>query len=351
MTVPAHWLEPAFHPTYARLLCMRLRQRGVPTQRLLEGTGLTWSQLLDSGEGVNFMQMRALVLAALRLTGVRSLGIELGGQIHVSAHGPVGYAALTAKDAAQAMDVITRYGGLRSSAVEFRLVRNGARSCLQIRERFDFGEVRVPILEAILMACVTLFEALLGHALEQAEYRLPYPAPAWTGEYTARLGSVVVFDAGCLEIRLPDTLLAEPSLTADPLAYAGAQRDCEQELARRRGQGDLAARVRTRLLGRDDGYPSCEAMAAELHMSARTLIRRLRQHGTSYQALLDEVRKERAHWYLRHTGHPVELIAERLGYLDTSNFSRTFRRWFGVSPSAYRHACGGRDGRSSPDGA
>lgn len=351
MTIPAHWLEPAFHPTYARLLCMRLRQRGVPTQRLLEGTGLTWSELVDTGKGISFVQMRALVLAALRLTGIASLGMELGGQIHVSAHGPVGYAALASKDVAQAMDVIKRYGSLRSSAVDFRLVAHGDRSCMQVRERFDLGEVRIPILEAALMVLVTLFEALLGHALDEAEYRLPYPAPSWAGLYRSRLGGRLVFDAGCLEIRIPDALLAEPSLTSDPLAYTSALRDCEQELARLQGQGDVVDLVRTRLLGREDGYPSCEAMAAEMHMSARTLIRRLKQRGTSYQELLDAVRKEQAHWYLRHTSHPVELIAERLGYLDTSNFSRTFRRWFGVSPSAYRHDSPGANAHVRPDGA
>ncbi|HJV72607.1 MAG TPA: AraC family transcriptional regulator [Noviherbaspirillum sp.] len=336
MPVPAHWLEPAFHPTYARLLCMQLRQRGVPTQRLLEGTGLNWAELVSADQGVSFMQMRALVQAALRLAGSSSLAMELGAQIHVSAHGPVGYAALASKDVEDALHVITRYARLRSKAIDFRLVRIDEKCRLQICELFDLGDVRIPILEAALIVIVTLFEALLGHSLDQAEYRLPYPEPPWAGEYAARLKGKTQFNAPHLEICLPDALLAEPSLASDPAVYMSALRDCEQGLAGLSGQGSVAAQVRLRLQGREDAYPSCEAMADELHMSARTLIRKLKQSGTSYQTLLDEVRKEQAHWYLRHTGHSVELIAERLGYLDTSNFSRTFRRWFGVSPKTYR---------------
>ena len=71
-------------------------------------------------------------------------------------------------------------------------------------------------------------------------------------------------------------------------------------------------------------------------MSRRTLIRKLKTEGTSYQDLLDGVRQELAAWYLLETTVAVEQIAERLGCQDPSNFSRTFRRWFGVTPHSMR---------------
>ena len=79
-----------------------------------------------------------------------------------------------------------------------------------------------------------------------------------------------------------------------------------------------------------------EEMAKTLQMSERTLNRKLKAQGTSYQMLLDDVRQELAVWYLRQTDMSVEMIAERLGYRDTSNFSRTCKRWFGVTPRAIR---------------
>ena len=72
------------------------------------------------------------------------------------------------------------------------------------------------------------------------------------------------------------------------------------------------------------------------NLSPRTLIRRLKDEGSAYQQLLDAVRQERAGWYLAHTRLSVEEIAARLGYADTSNFSRTYRRWFGRTPSQAR---------------
>ncbi|QDZ29269.1 AraC family transcriptional regulator [Noviherbaspirillum sp. UKPF54] len=336
MTVPAHWVQPAVHPAYARLLCMHLRKRGVELSRLLSGTGLTWPQLLDASRSLSFAQMRRLILSALELSGSPLLGMEIGASVPVSAHGPVGYAAMASKDVGQALDVIVRYSVLRASMLDMRLLTGGPVACLQIRERFDLGDVRIPILEGTSVLLVQVLEALVGDALGELEYRVPYPAAPWHAAYASRFSGTIVFDAACMEIRFPGALLAAPCLTADPLAYAAALRDCEQALAQRGPGGDLAQQVRARLAAREGDYPGCDGMADELHMSARTLIRKLKQCGTSYQALLDEVRKERAQWFLRHTGLPVETIAERLGYLDTSNFGRTFRRWFGVSPKEFR---------------
>lgn len=349
MTVPAQWLEPAFHPTYARLLCMLLRKRGVETQRLLAGTGLAWPDLIHAGQGIDFVTMRKLIHAALRLSGSPALGMELGAAVPVSAHGQVGYAAVASKDVRQTLEVITRYSMLRSSALALRLVDGNACCQLQIREQFDLGDVRIPVLEAVLLVIVQLLEALLGNPLEETEYWLPYPEPAWSSAYASRLRGKLRFGANAMEIRLPQALLDAPCLTSDPAAYASARRDCEQGLAQLAQQHDVLHQVRLYLRASDDGLPGCDAMAAQLHMSARTLMRKLKQHGTSYQALLDEVRKDQVQWYLRHTSYPVESIAAKLGYLDTSNFSRAFRRWFGVSPSAYRQSTGGNSEDTLPE--
>ncbi|HZW20883.1 AraC family transcriptional regulator [Noviherbaspirillum sp.] len=336
MPISGQWLNPAFHPSYVRVLCVLLRKRGIDTPSLLAGTGLQWEQLVDSGTGIGLGQIRPLVHAALRLSGTPALGLELGAAIPVSAHGPVGHAVVASRDVRQALDVIVRYGRLRGGALEFRLAASGTHCHLQVRERIELGEVRVPVLETVLIVLAKLLESLTGYALEDMECALPYPAPPWAGAYATRFSGRLHFGAPCMELRLPHAMLDVPCLTADPSAHASAIRECDKILAQLLGEGDVVEQVRARLQGCGDRLPGCEAMAAELHISARTLMRRLKQHGTSYQALLDDVRKEQAQWYLRHTARSVESIAEALGYLDTSNFSRSFRRWFGMPPSAFR---------------
>jgi AraC-like DNA-binding protein len=78
--------------------------------------------------------------------------------------------------------------------------------------------------------------------------------------------------------------------------------------------------------------------AGFFNVSSRTLMRRFMDEGTSFQELLDAARKERARDCLSHTHIAVEETAARLGYIDTTNFSRSFRRWFGVAPSETRRS-------------
>ena len=343
MLYPPQWLEPAFHPTYARLLCTLLRVRGVDIEALLAGTGLSSVGLQDSYCRLNFIQIRHIIHAALRFTELPSLGLTLGAATQAAAHGATGYAALAAKDVAQAMDLLGRYAKLRTSTLDLRLVqgREGEMSRILMREQFDLGDVRIFICESALVVIVRLLEAMLGQRLPQLEYRFPYPAPAWAGAYAAHLDGKCSFDAACLEIRLPSELLHTPCLTADPQACASACKDCEQGLVQLSHNSDITQQVRLRFLNCEGDYPDSSAMAAALNMSVRTLIRKLHQHDTSFQILRDESRKELAQWYLQNTAYPIERIAERLGYQDASNFSRCFRRWFGVTPKQARAAAGG----------
>ena len=72
------------------------------------------------------------------------------------------------------------------------------------------------------------------------------------------------------------------------------------------------------------------------HLSERTLRHQLAQEGTSYRALLDEIRERLAEELLITQGLPVTEIAHRLGYVEVSSFSQAFRRWKGMSPRAFR---------------
>jgi AraC-like DNA-binding protein len=333
VAVPAQWAEPSIHPTYARLLCALLRRRGLDTREAPAALGMTEEQLARAEDLLSFAQMRRLMRKAVELSGSPSLGLELGPATQASAHGPVGYAAVASSNLAEALEVVAQYGSARHRGLDFRLAAKGDRVTLTIHERFDFGDVRIFTLETVLVTILGLLETLLGQPLEGAECLLPYPAPRWAAEYARHVQAAVRFGAVVMQIRLPRDVLERPCLTADAHAFASARRECERTLA---DDGGAAQRVRLRLRACERHYPGLGAMAGELHISARTLMRRLKQEGTSFQELLDEVRRERAEWYLRHTPDTVEAIAERLGYQDTSNFSRTFRRWAGVAPREFR---------------
>ena len=84
------------------------------------------------------------------------------------------------------------------------------------------------------------------------------------------------------------------------------------------------------------GMANQESIANELHMSLRTLQRKLESEGTTFKRLLEETRKGLAIQYMAESHHSVNEITYLLGFSEASNFSRAFKRWTGQSPSAYR---------------
>jgi AraC-like DNA-binding protein len=126
-------------------------------------------------------------------------------------------------------------------------------------------------------------------------------------------------------------------IMADPVAARLAREQCERELdALAETERDVVTRVR-RLLPRDHGgYHALHDIAGRLHVSARTLKRQLAAHGTTFTDVLDAARRERALTLLSAAEATVEAVAAELGYSDTANFTRAFKRWTGQTPSAFR---------------
>ncbi|MGH8465750.1 MAG: AraC family transcriptional regulator ligand-binding domain-containing protein, partial [Pseudomonas sp.] len=85
-----------------------------------------------------------------------------------------------------------------------------------------------------------------------------------------------------------------------------------------------------------DGDCTRDKVARALCMSPTTLQLKLSQRGTSFQQLLDETRKELAYSYMGQAARPITEITFLLGFSDTSNFTRAFKRWTGLSPSSFR---------------
>ncbi len=86
----------------------------------------------------------------------------------------------------------------------------------------------------------------------------------------------------------------------------------------------------------EKGEPNIQAIANQLHMSERSLRRRLNEENVNYRDLLQETRMELAKDYLLQTQLPITTISLRLGFTDNSNFSRAFSRRFKMSPTQFR---------------
>lgn len=143
-------------------------------------------------------------------------------------------------------------------------------------------------------------------------------------------------ECGFTQVRMPAHWLALPLPGADANLVRLATVQCERALRDLEENDGLLGRVRQLAREYLSEARSLDCVAEELHMTPRTLRRRLQAMGTSYQQIVEQIRRGMAVDLLTRTRQPVETIALELGYADPSNFGRAFRRWTGLSPRHYR---------------
>ena len=129
--------------------------------------------------------------------------------------------------------------------------------------------------------------------------------------------------------------LAFVTYNADLLAAVAPQLEAElgQQLAQKNFREQAKGILKQLLAGH---RPGIQGLARELHLSARTLQRRLTEKGITFQRLLDEARRELARHYLLQSARDLNETAYLLGYEDANSFFRAFHNWEGTSPGQWR---------------
>jgi AraC-like DNA-binding protein len=326
--------EPHVPAVQALHLVELVRRWGVTPAQLFRGLDLAEEELRDPTRRLGVNALVALVERARALTGEPGLGIYFGLRMQVASHGYLGFAAMTASTVGEALDLATRFAPMLTTALSLRTHRAGNEVSLVIDEEADLGTARDAVLLALLVGvwrsgCTLTARPLDGRA------DLAFPEPPYFERFrpvapNVRFGASqnrLVFDAAVLEY---------PFATADPAALQLAREQCERALEALGFDGRLVARVRGSIPKAGGGYRSLDEVAARLKTSPRTLKRKLAAGGTAYSALLDDARLERACRLLEGDGLSLDEVAETLGYSDTANFTRAFRRWTQTTPAAYR---------------
>ncbi len=324
------------HPVYARLLRMLLERADVDSDRVLASAHLQWDTLVRDANRLEPGTVSCLVQSAIAATGKPWLGLDLGWQTPVSAHGDLAYAAVTAPDLGAALAVLARYGALRDDTFTWTLIADVHGATLQGAQRTDWGAANTFVMDTVVTAFLRVIEASLGQWPDGVQLYLPIAKPPWAAQYARVAPLDVHFAQPALSFMFAPATLRLPCIGADAQAHANACRACEAMLSAITSDSysqRVARALAKAVAGR---YPQLGEVAAQCGVSARSLMRHLHSEDTSFQALLDADRMQRAQWLLRQAHLSVEDVAAQLGYTDTSNFSRTVRRWFGVTPRALR---------------
>jgi AraC-like DNA-binding protein len=328
---------------YYDTLVAFLEERGFARDDLLEGTGVSAERLAADDAYLTLDEVEALVLRCLgRVTG-EDIAVDVGLRFQLPSHGALGVAALTAKHIGAALNVAYRYYPLVTPLFELMVQPGRPTTKVKLDTRWPLD----PRVERFHLAafCGSLYAQgmfLVGGRLPSgfeldAKHARPENLPAWVGE----IGVTVRFDRPAYEARIPSGLATLPLPLADPKAHAAACKTCDALLATRPDPTRFSSVVRRRIDVAEPPFPDFDAVARALGTSARTLRRKLADEGTSYRALLDEVRIARADEWLTRSDRSITEIGLELGYADAANFTRAYRRARGRTPIAARRGASG----------
>lgn len=332
-------------PASALLLTRFGAEYGVPEDVCLRHTRLRPEILADPhGEVTADQELRIVRNLQRALPDVPAPGLRAGARYHLTTHGIWGFALVSSPTLREAI-----YVGLRHLSLTFAFCRVWQESGAD-GERLVLDGAGIPsdarrfLVERELATIVTLGRELCSVPSEALTVRFAFPEPAGAdacAAYEEVLGLRPEFGAPAHSVQIAPELLDRPLPQADPHSAALAEEQCRELLHRWGARAGLAGLVRDRLTARPQAMPGIEEVAGGLHVSARTLRRKLDEEGTSYRALAEEVRRRLAEELLTRGGLTVAEIAHRLGYTATPAFTHAFTRWNGVSPRAYRRALRG----------
>ena len=303
-------------------------------QRLLAGSGIRLEDLQRPDRRITTAQEMRVYANALAERP--DIGLRLGQRMHVSSYGLLGYTLLSSATLGDALDLALNYPALLGTYFELSLQREGDTVWMVAEGYRDRPELRVFNVEYCLASLKLICDDLLGQPLPLVGAQFGYPAPDYHAGYATSFPCPIQFGArrnafgftvDWLEHRLP---------LADPVTHHEMRERCRLLNSDFTANQAWVTRARQLLAAQLPGAPGLEELARQMRCSPRTLRRRLSEAGTSYQALLDGVRYERARQLLERERLPIHRIAEAMGYSETASFRHAFQRWSGVSPRQFR---------------
>jgi AraC-like DNA-binding protein len=313
-------------------------EHGVSAADVLRGSAISAEAAADPETQLDAHQELAVVRNLVRHLGdLPALGLQVGCRYRLSTFGIFGFACLSCPTLRDVITFALRYWDL-SFAFGIPAVQiTGDQVRIELQDDGVPQDVRQFVVERDLAAMFTVMRELLPVPirLQWQEFRFAEPPPDAMDAYVDVFGVRPRFGAPANTGGFDGSLLDHPLPQANPLTVAQCEATCRELVARKRARTGLSNEVRARLIRLDGVDVGMDAIARELHLSTRTLRRRLGEAGTSYRELLDEVREALAEELLATGALSVSDVAIRLGYAEATSFIYAFRRWKGETPAVY----------------
>ena len=335
---------------YVRHIAAQLSRMGVSLDEWFDLSGIPPDAIHQPDFVLDFVRFRSLSLDAQRLSGEPALGLLLGERLGVEAHGALGYAAMSSRTIREVLELIQRYIRLRIALLSLSVEEDAQEVRVVLTELLPLGDIQKMVIEAVVCSIQNVLRDVSTGFCTIEAASFTFADPGYAPQRAALLRCPIRYSQDWMGLVLPSQMLDLPLKMSDPRTFQLAEQHCQQELLVIEEVHSWVARVQRILLETRIGVPSLDETAQRLHVTPRTLHRRLVAEGTSFRKLVDARRFKSAVEQLTLGEASIEEVAYILGYTDPANFRRAFRRWTGRSPSRFRseHAAARSAARPPP---
>ena len=312
--------------------------RGIAAGSLASAAGLHPEALSPLPQSLPTTDYVRLLDAGAELAGDPHFGLHVGECVKLGTYNVYGLILLSCRDFGQALQQTLRFEGLAHDLGRSALSMEDG--IAEYRWHSALPHASRHLAESVFTGIQVVGSWLADRALPSAEISFMHAAPDDCSEHRRIFGDNVTFGADAHRARFDASLLAWPVRNADVSLYPVLQQHAEQLLQEKlRAQSDagIVAQVRAaivRNLAQD--RVRLPFIAQELNITQRTLQRKLKESGVTFQQVLDQTRRDLAENYLKQEKLGLAEIAFLLGYQEQSSFCHAFKEWTGVNPGAYR---------------
>ena len=312
------------------------KQFGIDPERLFAEAAIDPALRHDPSARISADQLDRLIWTAKQESRDDAFAFHLVEQVHPSYYGVMGYGWLASETLRKAFELLCRYQKLLSDDVIARLEDTGTHLKVELEWQSDVE--RDPALRerVRLSNAVRLCRINCGESFNPDKVFFMQPEPERPAAYYAYFRCELEFDAGASAL-LINAEMADRQLPGhDPQLLMLFEKQIIEHLARL-DASDIVGQTKSIIF---DQLPFGQVVLADiaerLHMSERTLKRRLKESGTSFKEILANTRRELGEKYIQDSSLSLTEIAYMLGFSDSSSLSRAYKGWTGKSPSEYR---------------
>ncbi|MDU0114099.1 AraC family transcriptional regulator ligand-binding domain-containing protein [Psychrosphaera aquimarina] len=313
------------------------KQSGLHPDKILKGTRCFYQDLEQANLTISTAEYLTIIDNTLRLTNRDDLSFILGRKYFPSQLGQLSQAFLNCKNLLEMLKLCQLFQLQIFPFLYIEVAKTDNKTHLLFNSAI--GEISTSqqtfLYEFVLSAMIGAIKYRFGELIPMT-IKLPYKQVDYIEQYHVHIGNKVSFDQQLAMLTIEDKYLTQ------------TLQDCSQSLKKIALQDARIIRkekymigfvqavsqfISTRLINHDVSLERC---AVHFAMSPATLKRKLAQHKTSYQILLDKIRCQQAIFAMMEHQYNNEYIAHRLQFNDVTNFRRAFKRWTGMTPSAFR---------------